>query len=92
MPHPSHDATGTLRRAPAPSFAHALCLDQGDHPNRWQISDAYGLMGASLAHDDEVATWPIVYTPTHDDQWATKTIHLPIYPAHLELDEQETTR
>lgn len=91
MPHPSHDVPGTLRRAPAPSFAHALCLDQMDEPERWQISDLYGLMGASLATDDEVATWPVVYTPTPNSQWATKTSHLPIHP-DLGRDPQETTR
>lgn len=91
MPHPSHDVPGTLRRAPAPSFAHALCLDQGGVPERWQISDIYGCMDNTHAHDDDVSTWPIVYVPAPADQWATKTSHLPVAPTSRD-DEQEITR
>jgi hypothetical protein len=90
MPHPSHDAPGTLRRAPAPSFAHALLLEQGDAETRWQISDLYGLMDNTLATDDEVATWPVVYIPAPANAWADKTSNLPAHPTSL--DEQETTR
>lgn len=91
MPHPSLDVPGTLRRAPAPSFAHAICLDQGvyldtghNHPLRWQISDAYGLMDNTLTHDDAVTTWPVVYIPATTDQWAEQTSHLAYAAAEQE--------
>lgn len=93
MPHPSHDAPGTLRRAPAPSFAHALCLDQNGSPYRWQIIDIWGLDNSAPEHDDEVVTWPVVYIPAPQDQWAEKTSHLPIYTNLAQhADAQESTR
>jgi hypothetical protein len=59
-------AYGTIRRAPAPSFAHAILLDQPD--NRvWQIIDLYGPM--ELVTDNEVKDWPVAYTPVDDEEW-----------------------
>jgi len=59
---------GTVRRALAPSFAHAILLDQGGHDKRWEVIDLYGSM--EVLTDDEVKDWPIVYTPVDDEEWA----------------------
>lgn len=70
--HPNEDKPGTLRRAPAPSFAHALCLDQMGSARRWEVSDLYGsIEGESLHTDDQVTDWPIVYTPIPHSEWAS---------------------
>lgn len=66
--HPNGLAFGTVRRAPAPSFAHAILLDQGTQTNCWQVIDLYGPM--ELVPDEEVTDWKIVYTPVDDEKWA----------------------
>lgn len=91
MPHPSHDTPGTLRRAPAPSFAHAICLDR-PHPDmpRWEVIDFYGTLHDNYPeNDDHVSDWPIVYVPATPKAWADKTSRL---PAPRNTDQQETTR
>jgi hypothetical protein len=60
------DPHGTVRRAPT-GFAHAIRLDQGPHPKRWQVVDAYGPW--DLVEDEEVQDWPVVYTPVPDEEW-----------------------
>lgn len=62
-------AYGTVRRAPAPSFAHAILLDQFDRDS-WHVVDLYGPI--SILGDAEVANWPIVYTPMDDEKWETR--------------------
>lgn len=65
--HPNGLAYGTVRRSPAPSFAHAILLDQGGRPQTWELIDLYGSM--EVLTDAEVEHWPIVYTPIDDEQW-----------------------
>lgn len=65
--HPNGLAYGTVRRQPAPSFAHAILLDQGGHEKTWELIDLYGSM--EMLTDAEVAAWPIVYTPIDDGEW-----------------------
>lgn len=62
---------GTVRRAPAPSFAHAILCDQGGSPERWEIVDAYSTVSAKQHRDEEVEDWEIVYRPVPDEVWAT---------------------
>lgn len=58
---------GTVRRAPSPSFAHAILLDQAGREQQWQIIDLYGPM--EVETDADVAGWPIVYVPASDEVW-----------------------
>lgn len=66
---------GTLKRAPAPSFAHALLLDQMGDSKCWQVMDLYGSLQAACVDDAEVEDWPIVYTPIDDEEWRAQTYH-----------------
>lgn len=68
------DTVGTVRRAPE-GFAHAILLDQFGEPDRWLVIDAYGPMReedtrSGLAPDSVVESWPVVYTPTPDEEWS----------------------
>lgn len=58
---------GTVRRAPAPSFAHAILLDQMGREQCWQVIDLYGPM--EIETDVDVQDWPIVYIPAPDETW-----------------------
>lgn len=66
--HPNELAYGTVRRSPAPGFAHAILLDQFTDPHCWQIIDLYGPM--EIVTDEDVKDWEIVYTPVDDEEWA----------------------
>ena len=64
--HPNGLPHGTLRRAPE-GFAHAILLDQFRRSSTWLVIDVYGPM--HITDDEEVADWPIVYTPVDDEEW-----------------------
>lgn len=63
------DSYGTLRRGPAPSFAHAIKIDQGGAADCWEIVDLYGIGSSPLLTDEQVKDWPVVYTPMPDEEW-----------------------
>jgi hypothetical protein len=67
---------GTIRRAPAPSFAHAIKIDQGGHEKEWEIIDLYGSITffEGIQTEETVKDWPIVYTPMPDDEWSKNGI------------------
>ena len=69
--HPNGLRYGTTRRAPAPSFAHAILLDQGGNAKTWLLVDLYSDM--ELLTDAEVSRWPIVYTPELDTEWRARS-------------------
>ena len=72
MSDPKSDPVGTVRRALAPSFAHAIKLDQGSAELEWLLVDAYGpLWHDTMLSGDEVKDWPVVYVPLPDQLWAT---------------------
>lgn len=68
--HPNGLPYGTVRREPAPGFAHAILLDQGGYHRTWEVIDLYGPCGTRT--DEQVADWPIVYTPLDDEVWAER--------------------
>lgn len=70
---------GTVRRAPAPSFAHAILLDQMDREQCWQVVDLYGPMAVET--DVDVQDWPIVYLPAPDEIWQEVVPPIPFPPA-----------
>lgn len=71
--HPNGLPFGTIRRAPAPSFTHAILLDQFTDSRCWQIIDVYGPM--EIMTDEDVKGWKIVYTPMDDAEWASLEGH-----------------
>lgn len=73
---------GTVRRAPSPSFAHAILLDQFGKPETWLIIDVYGSM--EVETDVDVKDWPIVYIPTPDEVWTQ------VVPPYSPDDEVQT--
>ena len=64
------EPVGTLRRSPF-GFAHAILLDHHREERRWMVIDVYGDMSWAepLRTDQEVAGWPVVYTPAPDEEW-----------------------
>lgn len=68
--HPNGLPYGTTRRSPAPSFAHAILLDQFGLDKTWAIIDLYGCI--ETLSDEEVKDWEIVYTPLDDKEWAAR--------------------
>lgn len=64
---------GTVRRCPAPGFAHAILLDQGNREQAWEVIDLYSSTGDTYT-DAQVADWPIVYTPMDDEEWDDKPL------------------
>lgn len=75
MSDPKSDPYGTVRRALAPSFAHAIKLDQGERELCWLVIDAYGpLWDDTMSHGDEVKDWPVVYVPMPAAEWKEKSV------------------
>lgn len=68
--HPNGLPFGTVRRSPAPSFAHAILLDQFNDPHCWQVIDLYGPI--ETVTDEKVQHWTIVYQPADDEEWAQR--------------------
>jgi hypothetical protein len=69
--HPNGLRYGVVRRELAPGFAHAILLDQGGHEKTWLLVDLYGSM--EMLTDEDVADWPIVYTPALDAEWPVRS-------------------
>ena len=82
---------GTVRRAPAPSFAHAILLDQMGREQEWQIIDVYGPM--EVETDVDVQDWPIVYIPAPDEVWQEIVPPIPLHDACVpECTEDQSAR
>lgn len=59
------NVAGTVRRSPAPSYAHAISSGEVGE-EFWVVFDFYGELPDDFVSLETILSWPIVYTPEED--------------------------